>query len=354
MSYATGTASGLYTDVGGLVGYNTDMVEMSYATGTVNGPSDDIGGLVGQNDGTVETSFATGAVTGSSSGQGGVGGLVGLNNTDATVETCYATGPVSGVYYNGGLVGDNTGTVETSYWANDVGGNGSLTTFGLDTLGTVDSYTSGETLASMAHLNTFTPAGTGVPNWDFANTWTTYGNTTTPQLIGLPPANQVLVITLDPLLPISPGNPGDPSVPVFNAFNTITTTDQTGAGSVIVDTLHLNIDIVPGGSGAASADDQLSAGDLRRKLAASGKNIDASLEIIRNDLKDGSTVNTGTLASKWAENTGFSEIVHVDGYAQISRGLTQPEFNDPLVLKLFEQQSNGSVLNDLSHAASGH
>jgi hypothetical protein len=52
------------------------------------------------------------------------------------------------------------------------------------------------------------------------------------------------------------------------------------------------------------------------------------LEIIRQDLLDGSTVNTGTLNEKWAANTGLSKLVWVNGTAVLFDGLTLP-MNQP-------------------------
>jgi hypothetical protein len=183
-SYATGAVTGGNDSyfVGGLVGYNDNLLQTSYATGAVTGGSgsEAIGGLVGLNYGTVETSYAIGAVTGGA-GSTEVGGLVGQNS--GTVETSYATGAVSGVGGVGGLVGYNNSTVETSYWAQDTGLNAGL--FGIGNTSSNAGATP-ETIAALEQQATFQPAGLGVPNWDFTNTWTTDGNTDTPQLIGLP------------------------------------------------------------------------------------------------------------------------------------------------------------------------
>jgi hypothetical protein len=191
MSYATGPVDGGNDSqsVGGLVGVNYGTVKMSYASGMVTGGSNsyEVGGLIGANEGTVETSYSTNEVT-SGSGSQAVGGLAGMNF--GTVETTYTTEAVtagSGSTDVGGLVGDNNGgTVETSYWATNVGGqNATLSTVGVNT-GTIDGNTSGNTLANLEQQATFMPAGTDVPNWDFVHTWTTSENTNTPQLMGLP------------------------------------------------------------------------------------------------------------------------------------------------------------------------
>ena len=109
-SYATGDVHGDVQNIGGLVGYNTGEVVGSYATGNTSGPQY-VGGLVGWNRGSVENSYATGDVDSDGSR---VGGLVGRNH-EGIISSSFATGDVVGYWMVGGLVGDNTATVETSY-----------------------------------------------------------------------------------------------------------------------------------------------------------------------------------------------------------------------------------------------
>ncbi len=190
-SYSTGLVTDSSLDGGGLVGYNSCLVANSYSTAIVDGLGDYHGGLVGNNTGgTVQTSFATGAVIGGTD----VGGLVGLNS--GLIQTTYSTGQVSGSGSVGGLVGANTGTVQTSYWAQDIGLNA-----GLNGIASSNSNVGAtpETLAAMEQQSTFTPAGTGAPNWDFTNVWTTNGNTNTPQLTGLPATTAPILPTGDTL-----------------------------------------------------------------------------------------------------------------------------------------------------------
>ncbi len=190
-SYSTAivTAGSNALDVGGLVGGwdhgTAGLVETSFATGSVTtgSGSANVGGLEGYfgGAGTVEACYATGAVTGSS----GLGGLLGRN--DGTVEACYSTGQVTSVSSTlnvGGLVGENNGTVQNCYWAQDTALNTGL--FGVGSSSSNTGATP-ETLASLMQQSTFVPAGVGVPNWDFTNTWTTNGNTTTPQLLSVTP-----------------------------------------------------------------------------------------------------------------------------------------------------------------------
>ena len=76
-----------------------------------------VGGLVGDNVGTITSSYVTGDV----SGNDGVGGLVGENHDDIT--SSYATGDVSGNGRVGGLVGVNLSTITSSYATGTVNGN---------------------------------------------------------------------------------------------------------------------------------------------------------------------------------------------------------------------------------------
>ena len=126
-SHSTGSVSGTYSLVGGLVGYNYNgTISQSHSTGSVSG-TESVGGLVGRNYGTISQSYATGSVTGNYY----VGGLVGENYV--TISQSYATGSVTGNYYVGGLVGGNQlvgvnegGTISQSHSTGSVSGNDSV------------------------------------------------------------------------------------------------------------------------------------------------------------------------------------------------------------------------------------
>ncbi len=117
-SYATGAVQvdGAYAAAGGLVGYNPGDISQSFATGAVTGShSDVLGGLVGANDGDIDQTYAVGAVKGGG-GETAAGGLVGYNGS--TIEESYSVGTVkagAGAEV-GGFVGDDGGTIQTSYW----------------------------------------------------------------------------------------------------------------------------------------------------------------------------------------------------------------------------------------------
>jgi hypothetical protein len=76
------------------------------------------------------------------------------------------------------------------------------------------------------------------------------------------------------------------------------------------------------------------------------------LQIIKQDLLDGSTVNTATLSDKWVANTGLSKLVGVNGNAELFDGLAQPMGNGLLILGQF--QFGAGDLNALDRAAFGH
>jgi hypothetical protein len=120
-SYATGAVSGTAYSVGGLVGFGALYSEITgcYATGAVSG-NDGVGGLVGNNSCTVNKSYASGAVLGIVY----IGGLTGKSHgTGLGVYNCYATGAVSGSAYVGGLTGFNEILVNSCYATGMVTGN---------------------------------------------------------------------------------------------------------------------------------------------------------------------------------------------------------------------------------------
>jgi hypothetical protein len=96
---------------GGLVGWARESTTTeSFASGPVTGSI--AGGLVGQNTGTIERSYASGTVTGSRGRSTAAGGLAGISGGDgmfSKIADSYATGAVKnhGRYFTGGLVGYN-------------------------------------------------------------------------------------------------------------------------------------------------------------------------------------------------------------------------------------------------------
>ena len=126
-SYTTGKVTGGANNVGGLVGSadNSNIIH-SYASGDVTGGYDCrpgiesgcegnteeilVGGLIGDTTGNVTTSFATGDVIGYGNK---VGGLIG--SSSGSTYKSYATGDVTGNYLTGGFIGYNGGTIEVAF-----------------------------------------------------------------------------------------------------------------------------------------------------------------------------------------------------------------------------------------------
>ena len=109
-------------DVAGLFGQSygdirrIGLVNMDVLSGSL------VGGLVGQNGGSINSSYTTGSVSGGYY----VGGLVGWNNGGG-ITSSYATGRVSGNSNVGGLVGYNEeGKIEGSYATGNVSGDGGV------------------------------------------------------------------------------------------------------------------------------------------------------------------------------------------------------------------------------------
>jgi filamentous hemagglutinin family protein len=99
-------------NVGSLAGTSAGLVETSNVSGTVSGTnsssSTEVGGMVGENDGTVDSSFSTATVT----GYNNVGGLIGSNIGNATttgiVSADHSSGNVSS-FLNATLSGNSIG-----------------------------------------------------------------------------------------------------------------------------------------------------------------------------------------------------------------------------------------------------
>lgn len=115
--------------VGGLVGFlqGGSIADSSSAAKVVGTLS--VGGLAGTDYGATSDSYATGVIVqqGTGSGTGSVGGLVGDSNATASFQNVYATGNVTGEGVNvGGLIGNATGTIASSYASGTVRGNGNV------------------------------------------------------------------------------------------------------------------------------------------------------------------------------------------------------------------------------------
>ncbi len=189
----TGMVSGLRNDsisVGGVVGENYEGTVLEcYNTGDVFGGFE-VGGVVGKNSETVQDSYNIGDVTlncdpGSPAC---VGGVVGKNNINTSVTNCYNTGMITGVEgvtieeedddsyiggggsgsmhlgrsFNGGICGENAGTVTSCYYlAGTVdGGIGDSNVTGSDVAGSAEAIDA----AAFAEQSSFI-------DWDFDTVW---------------------------------------------------------------------------------------------------------------------------------------------------------------------------------------
>jgi len=155
--YATGNVTAsrndVSSDIGGLVGWNSNnsTISGSYATGNVTGNSDAVGGLVGLNHSAISNSYATGNATGNTTSSSGIGTLVGSTTQNSTITNSYATGNVIG-YAHCQLAPDGNGSNNSSFYNKDV--------CKLQMFYNED----GRTTAEMKTKSTYI-------DWDFENIW---------------------------------------------------------------------------------------------------------------------------------------------------------------------------------------
>ena len=157
-SIAVGVVLGIEY-VGGLAGGNAGIISRCYSAADVEG-QERIGGLSGDNDqGLISNSCALGDVTGDPLGDGDIGGLVGFNYV-GLISRCYAAGRVTGNGDVGGLVGNHWfGDYTKSFWDSDI--NHDVDGIGNDAAANPDIID--ESTANMKTAATFSGAG-----WDFA------------------------------------------------------------------------------------------------------------------------------------------------------------------------------------------
>ena len=139
-------------------------------------------------------------------------------------------------------------------------------------------------------------------------------------------------------LVVSTGNPNNPTLPIDNTLYTVRPISFVSPGAVTQDTQ------VIGGAGGVATDTDLGGNHgTKNKWSA----------VTKGDIKDGSTVNTGTLGEKWVANTGLSTIVRVGDTAYLFGGRLFPGGTPPTSFDLFNGESSQQVLGELSHAAFG-
>jgi hypothetical protein len=206
--------------IGGLVGYNSGLIQDSCFEGSFWGPGLWNGGLVGWNSGTIKSSYFAGVMQGNWYN----GGLVGENN--GTIQNCYSTGnmPHCG-RFTGGLVGRNYGEIQNSYSSGTLDPTGTLYSdelgglvwentgtcnnsyWDIETSGLMTSAAGeGKTTAKMQTKSTFTNVG-----WDFVNTWTIFEGADYPRFLWQGQVPQGLTIYVDNDAPNDP-EPNNPDI----------------------------------------------------------------------------------------------------------------------------------------------
>ncbi len=172
--------------IGGVVGKNADNYAQITSTGMVNHGAvlslDSasivfVGGVVGYTTENINKAYNTGAVS-AASDKSVVGGIAGIS--DGVITNTFNSASLSGAVV-GGLVGQNTGSVLTSYSL--TGGIG-------DNHGAYTSCLFG---------NSCTTSQNAYAGFDFSNTWTMSGNTSYayPELKGYDVVNTASKITVD-------------------------------------------------------------------------------------------------------------------------------------------------------------
>jgi hypothetical protein len=158
-------------------------------------------------------------------------------------------------------------------------------------------------------------------------------------VIAYPGTGTVTPVNPTPTMGVnSPGDPNSPVLPVNNTLYTIRTVTLITPGTVTQDTS------VIGGAGGVATDDDLGGPN------GQGNKLPP---ITKNDVKDGSTVNTGTLGEKWVANTGLSTIIRVGDSGFLFGGRLFPGGTPPSNFDLFNGESSQQILGELSSAAFG-
>jgi hypothetical protein len=149
--------------LGGIV-KNLGLINVNITGGGTVGHT---GGIVGNNSGTVQNCYTTGSVSGSGTSVSGIGGIVGVNL--GIVQNCYSMSTVTGIdsVPVGGIVGSNneTGIVRNCYSTSDFIGNSRYAggIVGYNFRGTVENcYSTGD-------INSSFTAG-GIVGYDLGTT----------------------------------------------------------------------------------------------------------------------------------------------------------------------------------------
>jgi hypothetical protein len=158
-------------EIGGVVGQNYGTVSQTYNLGDV-GTADDllVGGIAGLNASQVDDSYSGGGFSqGTITGSDRVGGLLGEN--DGTLETSYSTSEIiSEGAASGFLVGYNFGPVSRTYWDTDTAG--AFNNIGTNGFGSSETDVVGFTTAQLSDSRNF-GQGEQPQLWNFSPEGTT-------------------------------------------------------------------------------------------------------------------------------------------------------------------------------------
>jgi flagellin-like protein len=166
-----------YVGVFGAVNSNGVLKNIALTNVDINGGGPSVGGLVGENSGDISSSYSTGSVDGDNR----VGGLVG--QSDGDISNSYSKSSVNGDGRTGGLVGNNLGDISSSYSTGSVsamfikgglvGGNsGSITDSYWNTVSSGQPTSNGGTGLTTSEMQG-SSASSNMNGFDFTNVWKT-------------------------------------------------------------------------------------------------------------------------------------------------------------------------------------
>ena len=107
--------------VGGISAINSSEIIACHSDVTINATSTDelyVGGITNDNSGKITASYFTGSIEGTAS-EVTIGGIAAQNQNGGTISACYSTGILPTGAMAGGIAGNNSGTLEASYWSGD-------------------------------------------------------------------------------------------------------------------------------------------------------------------------------------------------------------------------------------------
>lgn len=159
-NYSTITNESSYS-TGGIAGNNSakGTINYCYNIGKIIGFKNDLGGIVGFNSGLVENSYNSANITNNISYCAGISG-----SSTGTIQDCYNTGDIESSQYTAGICGRNSGTIILCNNSGKITGN-NITSGGIvaSNTGTIEkSYNEGYVLGKNACVGGITGASSGI------------------------------------------------------------------------------------------------------------------------------------------------------------------------------------------------